>query len=212
MKNIDPDSVLDASHEQPLDGSPRFEATHVLLAALDAASEAIVVVDAALGVVYDNRAARRAFLPDACVAMQGRQLAIACPADRAALQAAVAAAIDADKVTALRMHDRKGAMLAFCRVLPLARDDAAKDRLALIVSRSSQVEPEQIRVVCDISGLSQAECRVAELLAGGANPQEIARAIGCSIHTVRAHLKQIFYKTNTARQAEFIALVRTAVP
>jgi DNA-binding CsgD family transcriptional regulator len=144
--------------------------------------------------------------------MQGRQLAVACPADRAALQSAVAAAIDRADVTAVKMHDRKGATLAFCRVLPLPVDDERGHRLALIVSRSAQVAPEQIRVVCEISGLSQAECRVAELLAGGANPQEIAKALGCSIHTVRAHLKQIFYKTNTARQVEFIALVRTAVP
>ena len=183
---------------------------------LSAISEAIAVVDAELNVVFHNRIAQRAFSPSPCISLAGKRLEVACPVDRASLRDAVRAAIEHDTSTALKMHDAKGATSAFCRVLPLPNDDpgkyATKNRLALIVCRSADVAPEQIRAVCELYELSQAECRVAEQLARGASPQAIAGALGCSIHTVRAHLKQIFYKTNTARQSEFIALVRTAVP
>jgi DNA-binding CsgD family transcriptional regulator len=185
-----------------------------LYSILSAINESIAVVDREMNVVFHNRGARRTFSSSPCVTLQGRRLAIGCPVDRAAMRAAVAAAIEHGKVTALKMHDQRGATSAFCRVLPLPTggEDGPPECLALIVCRSADVAPEQIRAVCELYGLSQAECRVAELLAGGAKPQAIASALGCSIHTVRAHLKQIFYKTNTTRQSELIALVRTAVP
>ena len=182
---------------------------------LSAINESIAVVDAGMKVVFHNRGARRTFSSSPCVTLQGRRLVIGCPVDRAAVHAAVEAAIEHGRITALKMHDQRGATSAFCRVLPLpvgGADDGPQERLALIVCRSSDVAPEQIRAVCELYGLSQAECRVAELLAGGRKPQAIASVLKCSIHTVRAHLKQIFYKTNTARQSDLIALVRTAVP
>jgi len=185
-----------------------------LYSILSAINESIAVVDAQLNVVFHNRGARRTFSSSPCVTLLNGRLTIGCPVDRAAVHAAVRAAIEHGKVTALKMHDHRGATSAFCRVLPLpvGAPGAGQERLALIVCRSADVAPEQIRAVCELYGLSQAECRVAELLAGGAKPQAIASALGCSIHTVRAHLKQIFYKTNTTRQSELIALVRTAVP
>jgi DNA-binding CsgD family transcriptional regulator len=172
------------------------------------------LIDAGMNVVFHNRGARRTVSASPCVTLQGRRLTIGCPVDRAAMQAAGAAAIEHGKVTARKMHDLRGATSAFCRVLPLpvGGDERPQTRLALIVCRSADVAPEQIRAVCELYGLSQAECRVVELLAGGANPQAIASVLNCSIHTVRAHLKQIFYKTNTTRQSELVALVRTAVP
>lgn len=182
---------------------------------LAAINEAIAVVDSELRVVFHNRSSRRHFSRSPCLTLEGDRLHIGCPVDRATVHAAVDAAIRSGKATVLKMHDAKGATSAFCRVLPLTNGshaNASGKRLALIVCRSADVAPEQIRAVCDLYELSQAECRIAEHLAGGASPQAIATALGCSIHTVRAHLKQIFYKTNTARQSEFIALVRTAVP
>ena len=184
-----------------------------LYSILSAINESIAVVDGEMNVVFHNRGARHTFSSSPCVTLQGRRLAIGCPVDREAVRAAVTAAIGQGRVTALKMHDQRGATSAFCRVLPLpVGDEIPQERLALIVCRSADVAPEQIRAVCELYGLSQAECRVAEMLAGGAKPQAIASAIGCIIHTVRAPLKQIFYKTNTTRQSELIALVRTAVP
>ena len=39
------------------------------------------------------------------------------------------------------------------------------------------------------------------------SPQEIAEAAGVSIGTVRSHMKALFSKTGTHRQAELVALL-----
>jgi len=55
-------------------------------------------------------------------------------------------------------------------------------------------------------GLTAAEARVAMAIAGGATPAEAAAQLGIAVPTVRTHLKAVFLKTATERQAE---LVRT---
>jgi DNA-binding CsgD family transcriptional regulator len=53
--------------------------------------------------------------------------------------------------------------------------------------------------------LTRAEASVARLLAGGAGLEEIARELDISLNTVRGHLKQIFAKTGTHRQAQLVS-------
>ena len=50
--------------------------------------------------------------------------------------------------------------------------------------------------------LTQAEHRVALLVATGARNQEIATALSLSIHTVRAHLREIFIKLHITHRGE----------
>ncbi len=63
---------------------------------------------------------------------------------------------------------------------------------------------EQLR---DAYGLTHAEGRVALRLADGQRLSDIAGDLGISINTVRGHLKQVFAKTGTHRQAELVRLV-----
>jgi DNA-binding CsgD family transcriptional regulator len=51
---------------------------------------------------------------------------------------------------------------------------------------------------------SPAECCVAQRLCAGADLERIARDLAISRNTVRGHLKQIFCKTRSHRQAELI--------
>jgi DNA-binding CsgD family transcriptional regulator len=60
-------------------------------------------------------------------------------------------------------------------------------------------------------GLSAAEARVAVKLLEGLDQKEIARALDISFFTVRAHLSQIFQKTHTNRQSEFVGLVMRSI-
>jgi DNA-binding CsgD family transcriptional regulator len=60
-------------------------------------------------------------------------------------------------------------------------------------------------------GLSPAEARVAVKLLEGLDQKEIAKALGISFFTVRAHLSQIFQKTHTNRQSEFVGLVMRSI-
>jgi DNA-binding CsgD family transcriptional regulator len=54
-------------------------------------------------------------------------------------------------------------------------------------------------------GLTPTESRVARLLCDGAGIPRVARELDISPNTVRGHLKQIFEKTGTHRQAELVA-------
>ena len=61
--------------------------------------------------------------------------------------------------------------------------------------------PERLRRVY---GLTRREAEVASRLVEGMSPSEIRDALGVTIHTVRGHLKQLFAKTDTRRQAELV--------
>jgi len=69
--------------------------------------------------------------------------------------------------------------------------------------RAVDVDPKRLT---RIYGLSRAEARVAALLATGKRLDQVAENLGLTYETVRKHLKQIFSKTSTDRQAD---LVRT---
>jgi DNA-binding CsgD family transcriptional regulator len=58
-------------------------------------------------------------------------------------------------------------------------------------------------------GLSRAESRVAALLASGYRLEQAAETLGVAYETVRKHLKQIFSKTGTFRQAELVRILVT---
>ena len=53
-------------------------------------------------------------------------------------------------------------------------------------------------------GLTPAECSVAQRLCAGVDLECIARELDISLSTVRGHLKQIFGKTQSHRQAELV--------
>ncbi len=63
----------------------------------------------------------------------------------------------------------------------------------------------------DLYGFTRAETAVAEKLMTGRNLKDIANESGVSTHTVRAHLKRLFAKTNTTRQAELVLLLGSGV-
>lgn len=56
-------------------------------------------------------------------------------------------------------------------------------------------------------GLTPAEARVALALLDGKQPAQIAAELAIARTTVVFHLRNIFQKTNTSRQAEFVALI-----
>lgn len=93
--------------------------------------------------------------------------------------------------------------------------DLAADVMAIATSLAtslqsaggvSRTECEALRIQRRL-GLTLAEARVACRLAGGADLWSIARELQIARETVRTHLKRIYSKTGTRRQAELVALV-----
>ncbi|KTT74700.1 helix-turn-helix transcriptional regulator [Sphingomonas endophytica] len=56
-------------------------------------------------------------------------------------------------------------------------------------------------------GLTPREAEIAAALLAGRTPDEAAAGLGIALNTARVHLRQIFAKTQTTRQAELIGLL-----
>lgn len=77
-------------------------------------------------------------------------------------------------------------------------------------------DPELRRRCCTESlrkayGFTKSEAAVAACIANGQNLAEIATELGISMNTVRAHLKRLFAKTRTSRQAELALLLGAGI-
>ncbi len=56
------------------------------------------------------------------------------------------------------------------------------------------------------------DARLATAIASGNTPDEAAALLRMTVGTARTHLKRVFYKTATTRQAELVRLVLGEIP
>lgn len=97
-------------------------------------------------------------------------------------------------------------------VLPLPREGQGEAVFAIILSPASAALDNAGEMVASLFGLTEAERRVFELIAGGQAVDEAARRLGVAESTIRTHLLRIFAKTNCGRQAELVALAAAFRP
>lgn len=71
-------------------------------------------------------------------------------------------------------------------------------------ARRSSFSPEALR---DLFGLTPTEAKVARHLAAGLCPEEVAQEMGVANTTIAFHLRNVFGKTGTHRQAQLVALL-----
>lgn len=80
-------------------------------------------------------------------------------------------------------------------------------RFALLTIYPRTRRPGSVASLQSAFGLTVAEARLASRLQQGESLTEIADALGLSRETLRRHLKNVFAKTNTNRQAELVLLL-----
>jgi len=119
----------------------------------------------------------------------------------------------AEEVPAFSVPRSPGQKPLSILVVPVGEQDKpeAEDKPVAIVfvgdpDRPVEIDPARLS---QIYGLSRAEARVVALLARGYRLDQVAEALGVAYETVRKHLKQVFGKTGTARQAELVRLLVT---
>ncbi len=78
--------------------------------------------------------------------------------------------------------------------------------VCLITDTRQKLEPNGEHL-CTLFGLTAAEGGIATMIAQGVSLREIAERKGISYETVRTHLRSIFSKTDTRRQAELAKLL-----
>lgn len=110
----------------------------------------------------------------------------------------------------LPLQQASGAQLLAALVRPLAADAAAPNgaQASLVIICDPERKGKLCeQALCRFYELTPAEARLAARLAGAARLDEAAMALGISIHTARTHLKRIFDKTGTDRQADLIRVL-----
>jgi DNA-binding CsgD family transcriptional regulator len=84
--------------------------------------------------------------------------------------------------------------------------------VALVLTDPDAKPATQARRLAERYGLTTAEVGIALQLSSGANLKTIGEELGISYETVRNHVKSIFAKTGTHRQAEVVALCNGSYP
>lgn len=209
----------------------RGELIWQLNGALDLLESGVVIVDAELRPVFANRFAERIFCErDGLVVHRGILQATKADATRdlhKAIKSAIALASerslddarpidisDAAAIVALPRPTRRALM---ARVLPLATESIHRAmvlpaaRAVVLVTRPRDSSHIDVNVVAGSLRLTPRQAALAALLAGGTSLRHAAAYLGVTIQTARWHLKEIFERTGTHRQADLIRLVMQIV-
>ena len=143
----------------------------------------------------------------------GQRLVATDPAAQPALDRAIARVLAVPGANALVPLTGPQGRRHFLQVLPvpgLARP-IFLSAAALAVLIDGDEPPPRIRLdaatVAHGFALTDREAAVTCLLAEGATLAEVAQRLGMQVGTVRVHLRSIFAKTGTNRQAELVALL-----
>jgi DNA-binding CsgD family transcriptional regulator/PAS domain-containing protein len=174
-------------------------------------------------VVYMNAAAERQIKSGNAIRIVNKRLFPTDPATRAALSKAIdeAARDDTDKDMSrhsLAIPDVDGGPGYVATLLPVEcgrrRDVIAPYAASVAVFTKDPVQAPLMpgEAFARLYGLTGGELRVVLALAQGLGAKEAADMLGISEPTVRTHLKRIFSKTDTARQAAVVRLLQNATP
>ena len=188
-----------------------------LLDVLDQLPTAIIVVDAEARPVMINTAAEGILALSDGILVKRRRLEALWHAERVRLEqlitpACVVANGDAaagGHLTVSRPSGRRP-FLVMVRPLPRAYCDRAgqQGRLAAVVIKDphAQLHPSAAsrRELAELYGLTRAEERLLQFILDGLGLFEAAERLGVSRNTARTHMKRIYAKTGTRRQAELM--------
>lgn len=82
------------------------------------------------------------------------------------------------------------------------------EKMAMIfIDEPNSGDTEFEAEIAGVYGLTKSEAKVAALLVAGKTVREMGEILGISPHTARTHLKHVFGKTNTNRQAALLKLL-----
>ncbi len=184
-------------------------------AALDLIALGVVLLDEQAKPVHINRAAEE-MAADADFIHAGKS-AIQSPdplSDRV-LQRAIAETLEAarqgqEKTVGVMLHrtqDASTVSVLVCALVQSFGDHAGRPHAALFFCASDHRRRVPEALLMDLFGLTPTEARVAAALARSTRPADVAAELGVSQTTIAFHMRNLFQKTGTNRQADLIALI-----
>jgi DNA-binding CsgD family transcriptional regulator/PAS domain-containing protein len=183
--------------------------------ALDAVSAGILLVDPALRIVHVNAVADTILSKADPIASERGVLTLTSRPAQDALASAVACASEDEAQLGRRgfgipARSADGGR-AVLHVLPLKPGTvraglSPSARAAIFVAPATMPRPAPEQALAALFDLTPAEARVFVLIAAGHSVAKAARNLGVAQSTMKTHLRRLFTKTCTSRQAELIKL------
>ncbi|MDR3475962.1 MAG: helix-turn-helix transcriptional regulator [Devosia sp.] len=181
---------------------------------LDAVGAGVFLLGPFGRIVHCNDAGRAMLDAGRLFTAAGGRLALTDAEANLALAAALAAIVDgqadlAGRGAALPVRNRDGALFV-AHVLPLgprARDSGSKAQAVLFIRPATLARPAAPEALAKAYRLTPTELRVLLAVVEIGGTSEIAAALGISETTVKFHLRQLFAKTDTHRQADLVKRV-----
>lgn len=115
-----------------------------------------------------------------------------------------------DKVVGIQLPSvtGEGALSSLACALPVQEDDPPDaPALALFLAAPDRRSRAPETLLMDLFGLTPTEARVAGALANGARTVDVAEELDVSQTTIAFHMRNLFQKTGTNRQADLVALI-----
>lgn len=213
---------LNASPPAPC-GLPEDVSHGLLLEMLDLIDLAILLLDRGARIAYANRAAREVLAEGDVARLCHGRLATFGVKTSAGLQGALSGAgrgggTRAPHGAVVPLADRDGTVRAAAWVLPLTgchaggADGAGSGCAAVVIRAIGRRGHVSSEFFARGYGITRAERRLLETLADGLTVAEACQTLKVSLNTVKSHLKSLFAKTGTNRQAELMRLVLNTMP
>ena len=174
----------------------------VLTALLNLVPFGVVVVNTRGRILLVNPASEKILAEGTGFQVRDGKLAAVSVAHERALTGAVAQACRNRQPSAFGMV-RPGQAPLSVAIAPLTNGSRVRKVLILLSDPKHNIaaQPEILAAMFDFS---PAEAAVAQQMLEGRDVNEIAQNLELSAHTVRNHLKRLFFKTNTNGQCELL--------
>lgn len=175
--------------------------------ALDCLEQGVFVLDATLHVHFASAAAKRLIATDR-MRIRNEHLCSPVASETIILRRLVEERIAATSAGRAQMtfHRLDGAEDVLCLGITASYQPPEPPLAIVLVAKPSQIALPDVHQLRNHFGLTEAQARLGIEIAKGHGLQVCARRLGIAVTTARTHLKQIFAKTDTRRQAEFVRL------
>ena len=184
-------------------------------AALDLIALGVVLVDRRGKPVHTNRAADEMSAGTDIIHTGPDTIRSTDPPSDRELQRALSETLDAaktggEKVVGVMLHPRQDAspiQLLICSLAPETNAPYDQPHVALFISALDHQKRVPETLLMDMFGLTPTEARVAGALARSTRAADVAAELGVSQTTISFHMRNLFQKTGTNRQADLVALI-----
>ncbi len=189
-----------------------FEANQ---SALDRLSVGIIFVASGGAAIQWNCAAAEILHAEDGLSLQRGVLAAADPCAQARLRKVIQSALWSQKpaagaaISVPRPSLRRDYQVVAAAPFPQLRRPATPHLPAalLFIIDPERQPPASTRLLIELYKLTRKEAVIAAKLSGGKSIKQVARELSVTYETARTHLRRIFSKTGTSRQAELLLLL-----